>query len=113
MRTDKIILKWKIKNKYFKKEIKREEILEKFNGYIKEYTTNNSVSKKLAEIIPKATQFKINWDSTTEVNQVYYVINNKEAGFPIINLHCIVWGTWKDYCSAGEEISEKEFYKIG
>ena len=113
MKTDEFILKWKMQNHYFRKQMKSEEVMAKFEGYIKEYSPNNSVSKKLAEIIPMTTQIKINWDSTSEVNQVYYVINNKESGIPIINLHSIVWNTWKDYCSAGEDITEKEFNGIG
>lgn len=113
MKTDEFTLKWKKENRFFKKQMKRQEVMAKFEEYIIEYSGNNTVSKKLAEIIPEVTQIRINWDNTAEVNQVYYVIDNKEAGFPIINLHSIVWNTWKDYCSEGEEIRKEEFCKIG
>lgn len=113
MRTDDIILKWKRKNKYFKKEMKREEVMATFEGLIKGFSNNNEVSKKLAEIIPSSTEMKVNWDSTLEINQLYYVIDKKEKGLPIINAHSIVWAVWNGYCMAGEEISEEEFNKIG
>lgn len=113
MRTDEIILKWKRNNKFYKKEMKREEIMATFEGLIKGFSNNNEVSKKLSEIIPVTHQIKINWDNTAEINQLYYIVDEKEKGIPIINAHCIVWAVLNGYCMDGEKISEKEFIKVG
>ena len=113
MRTDGIILKWKRKNRYFKRQMNREEVMATFEGLIKGFSNNNEVSKKLAEIIPTSTEMKINWDNTAEINQLYYVVDDKEKGLPIINDHSIVWAVWNGYCMDGEEIKEDEYDKIG
>ena len=113
MRTDEIILKQKKQNKYFKKEMKREEVMATFEGLVKGFCNNNEISKKLVEIIPVAFQIKINWDNTEEINQVYYVLDDKEKGIPIINAHSIVWAVWNGYCSDGDEITEEDFKIIG
>lgn len=109
MQSDIIVLKWKKQNKYFRKEMKREEVMATFEGLVKGFSNNNEVSKKLTEIILNTSQIKINWDSTAEINQIYYMINGEEKGLPIINAHCIVWAVWNGYCSGGKKISEGEF----
>lgn len=113
MRTDEIILKWKRNKKYYEKTIKREEIMATFEGLIKGFSSNNEVSKKLSEIIPVTLQIKINWDNTAEINQLYYIVDDKEKGIPIINTHCIVWAVLNGYCMDGEEINEEKFNKVG
>lgn len=107
--TEEFTLKWKRKNKYFKKQMKREEVLATFEGLIKGFSTNNEVSKKLAEIIPKASVIKINWDNTAEINQLYFILDGKEDGIPIIHTHCIVWAVWNGYCMDGVEIDSVDF----
>lgn len=107
--TGEFILKWKKNNHYFKKIMKREDAMATFEGLIKGFNNNNMVSQKLAEIIPKASEIKINWDNTAEVNQVYYTLDEKQYGLPIINAHNIVWAVWNGYCMNGEEIKPEEF----
>ena len=111
MRTDEILLKWKRQNKYYKKEMKREEMMATFEGLIKGFSNNNEVSKKLSEIIPVTPQIKINWDNTAEINQLYYLVDEEEKGIPIINAHSIVWAVLNGYCMDGEEVDEQEFNK--
>ena len=107
--TGELVLKWKRNGNYFSKTMKREEIMATFEGLIKGFTNNNVVSKKLAEIIPEASEIKINWDSTAEVNQLYYLLEGEQYGLPIINSHNIVWSVWNGYCMAGEKMEPEEF----
>lgn len=113
MRTDEFVLKWKRQNCCFKKQMKREDAMATFEGLIRGFSTNNEVSKKLAEIIPCAIEIKIDWDNTAEVNQLCYTVDEEEKGIPIINKHSIVWAVWNGYCMDGEVIKKEEFCKVG
>ena len=107
--NNEIILKCRKDGKFFRKEIKREMLMATFEGLIKGFSPNNMVSKQLAEIIPSVKELRINWDSTAEINQLYYISKNKIGGIPIIHTHSVVWAVLDGYCRDGEEISINDF----
>ena len=109
MKKNEIILKWRKDGKIFRKEIKRKKFMATFEGLIKGFSPNNMVSKQLAEIIPVAKEIKINWDSTAEINRLYYILEDKVGSIPIINAHSVVWAVLDAYCKEGEIIPDDDF----
>ena len=109
MKKNEIILKWRKDGKIFRKEIKRKKFMATFEGLIKGFSPNNMVSKQLAEIIPSAKEIKINWDSTAEINRLYYMLEDKVGSIPIINAHSVVWAVLDAYCKDGEKILDDDF----
>ena len=79
-----IIMKWRRNGKISEKKIERKKFMATFEGLIKGFSPNNMVSKQLAEIIPVAKEIKINWDSTAEINRLYYMLEDKVGSIPII-----------------------------
>ncbi len=45
----------------------------------------------------------INWDCTSDVNRVYYTINETTNSIPIINAHNVVWAVLRKYCNTDVE----------
>ena len=94
-----IIMKWRRNGKISEKKIEREKLMATFEGLIKGFSPNNMVSKRLAEIIPEATEMYIDWDSSAEINTLYFVTANGTGGIPIINSHSVVWAVLDGYCT--------------
>ena len=110
MKKEEITLKWKKDEKVFRKEVEREKLMATFEGLIKGFSPNNTVSKQLAEIIPTAEVFKINWDNTAEINQLFYCNQDKEIGsISIIHTHSVVWAVLAKLCEDGVEIPLSDF----
>lgn len=108
MKEKEIILKWKKDEKVFQKRVRRKKLMAIFEGLIKGFSPNNTVSKQLSEIIPVADEIKINWDSTQEINQLYYKENDKVGSIPIIHTHSVVWSVLAKLCEITEECEERE-----
>ena len=104
-----IIMKWRRNGKISEKKIERKKFMATFEGLIKGFSPNNMVSKQLAEIIPVAKEIKINWDSTAEINRLYYMLEDKVGSIPIINAHSVVWAVLDAYCKEGEIIPDDDF----
>ena len=104
-----IIMKWRRNGKISEKKIERKKFMATFEGLIKGFSPNNMVSKQLAEIIPVAKEIKINWDSTAEINRLYYMLEDKVGSIPIINAHRVVWAVLDAYCKEGEIIPDDDF----
>ena len=56
-----------------------------------------------------AKEIKINWDSTAEINRLYYMLEDKVGSIPIINAHSVVWAVLDAYCKEGEIIPDDDF----
>lgn len=101
--NNEIILTWREQGKDFSKSIKRRCLMATFKGLAEGFANNNEISKKLLKVIPEATMLHINWDCTSDVNRVYYTINETTNSIPIINAHNVVWAVLRKYCNTDVE----------
>ena len=87
-------LKWVSLGKAGQKFLDREEVLKVFEGLKNDYTDNNTISKKLLEILPELEWIKIDKDinATQKVPFITYGMYGKTGFLKIPRYHRIVWG---------------------
>lgn len=94
-----IVLTWTEKGTKHFKSMKKSGMLATFQGLAVGFSDNNEISLKMVEIIPEAEELYINWDSTADVNQLYYTLKDgRKSSIPIIYHHKIVWAILRAYC---------------
>lgn len=98
-----IVMKWRLKNKTYSRKLNREKTRNIFLKLKRNYINNCEFSTKLSEIFLLTDEFYINWDSTKDVNSIYFKCkdyeDNYDGNIDIPACHKIVWQNLKELCT--------------
>lgn len=93
-------MEWMVNGREESKKIDRDDVKKVFQQLVFKYADNNGISKKIVSIVPYVEKFVINWDSTGEINSLYYTTldSDEDKGIPISATHKEVWKRLKMIC---------------